>query len=308
MLKKRHGEIAVAILCFITGINMVMGTIIFGGIETNLIYQPINRDFKDIWIDIDQPVQDTYFFSRDGVKLNAWYVKAKQGKPTIIYCHGQGDNITLWQNVIKYFSDLGYGVFLLEYRGHGRSSGKPFESGLYMDLESAVKHLKTAEKVPQEDVILWGRSLGGAVVADVASRNKYKAVILESTFTNIRDEALHLTGTGILEAKFGFWKWISGLVVKLMPLTQKFETEKKIHKIKSPLLIGHSIHDTTVPVEMSYKLRTLHGSAKLFICDTGSHHESDWFFPEVTEFLETIESGTIQGQDANSEPLSDKQA
>ncbi len=307
-MKKRHGEITSAVLCFAMGIQVFMASIMFGGLETKLIYYPVDKNIKNIWIDLDQNIQDTYFFSRDGVKLNGWYVKAKENKPTIIYCHGQGENISLWQDVIKLLNDNGYGVFLLEYRGHGRSCGKPFESGLYMDLESAIKYLKVYEKVNEEDIILWGRSLGGAIVADVASRNSYRAVILESTFTNIREEALHLTSTGILENKLNFWKWISGLFVKLMPMTQKFETEKKIHKIKSPLLIGHSINDVTVPVEMSYRLKALNASAKLFISEKGCHHNSEWFFPEVINFLESLESGTKQGQDAVSLPLSSKHA
>ena len=291
VVNKRHGKIAVAILGFIMGSQVFMSTIFSGGIETKLIYHPINKDIRNIWVDIDETIQDTYFYSRDGVKLNGWYVKAKENKPTIIYCHGQGENISLWQNVIEVLANKGYGVFLLEFRGHGRSEGRPFESGLYIDLESAVNYLKTYEKVPEDNIILWGRSLGGAVVADVASRNNFKAVILESTFTNIRKEALHLTQTGILENKFGFWTWLSGFFVKTMPITQKFETDKKIHKIKSPLLIGHSIHDVTVPVEMSYKLKALNHSARFFISNKGSHHESDWFFPEVIDFMETMNKG-----------------
>lgn len=307
-MNKRRGEVTNAILCMVMGVQVFMASIIFGGFETKLIYYPMDTNIRNIWIDIDQNIQDTYFFSRDGIKLNGWYVKAKQNKPTIIYCHGQGENISLWQGVIKLLHDKGYGVFLLEYRGHGRSNGTPSESGLYIDLESAIKYLKVYEKVNQEDIILWGRSLGGAIVADVASRNNYKAVILEGTFTNIRQEALHLTSTGVLESKLNFWKCLSGTFVKLMPMTQKFETEKKIHKIKSPMLIGHSIHDITVPVEMSYKLKALNSSAKLFVSDKGSHHNSEWFFPEVIKFLESVELEAKQDRDAASEPLSDRHA
>ncbi len=305
-MSKGYGEFTATVLCFIAGFHIFTASILFGGMETKLIYQPIDNDIRNIWIDIDETIQDTYFFSRDGVKLNGWYVKSKENKPTIIYCHGQGENISLWQNVMKFLVDNGYGVFLLEYRGHGRSEGTPFESGLYIDLESAVKYLKIYEKVPKNNIILWGRSLGGAVVADIASRSEFKAVILESTFTNIRNEALHLTSTGVLESKFGFWAWLSGFFVKIMPITQKFETDKKIHKIKSPLLIGHSIHDVTVPVEMSYKLRALNDSARLFISDTGSHHESEWFFEEVLEFIKKLENQAKQDQVSNFGLFSDK--
>ncbi len=308
-LKKRHGGIALAILGGIVWVQLFMCSIIFGGLETKLIYYPIDQYFSNIWINIAKPIQDTYFYSRDGVRLNGWYVKAHDGKPTIVYCHGQGENISEWQNVIKLLADKGYGIFLLEYRGHGKSEGKPSESGLYIDLESAVKYLKDYENVPKDNIILWGRSLGGAVVADVASRNSFKAVILESTFTNIRKEAMHLTETGVLESKFGFWTWISTLFVKIMPMTQKFETDKKIYKIQSPLLIGGSINDTTVPVEMAYRLKALNPSAKLFISETGSHHQSDWFFPEAMDFIKFVNTPPVaQDQTLSPEPLSGKHA
>ncbi len=307
-MRKRRGEFTSTVLLFITGVHVFMASIIFGGMETKLIYQPIDKEMKDIWINIDKKIRDTYFFTGDGVKLNGWYVKAEDNKPTIVYCHGQGENISNCQPVIRFLADNGYGVMLVEYRGHGRSDGTPFESGLYMDLESAVKYLTTYEGVDRNNIILWGRSLGGAIVADVASRYDFKAVILESTFTDIRKEALHLTGTHILEPKFGFWTWLSSFVVKVMPITQKFETEKKIHKIKSPLLIGHSIHDTTVPVEMSYRLKAMNDSARLFISDTGSHHNSDWFFPTVLNFLQKVENKPKQDQVSGSERFSGKHA
>lgn len=269
-------------------INIFLGTVFFGGIETKLIYYPMERKLVNVWVDTNRHINDTYFFSRDGIKLNAWYVRAKANKPTIIYCHGQGENISMWQNVIKTLTDKGYGVFMLEYRGHGRSQGAPSESGLYIDLESSIKYLETFEKLQPKNIVLWGRSLGGAVVADVASRHAVKAVILESTFTNIRDEALYLCKSGILESKLGIWKGMSGFFVRTMPMSQKFSTDTKIQKIHEPLLMGHSEHDTTVPVEMSKKLAQINKSAILHISNSGSHHESDWFFPAVLEFLDNL--------------------
>lgn len=285
----RFGKIGTFFLSSIVGVNIFMGSIMFGGIENKLIYYPIEKNFAQIRININEPVQDTYFYSRDGIKLNGWYIKAKNERATIVYCHGQGENLSEWQNVAQFIANSGYGVFMIDYRGHGKSEGEPYEQGLYIDLESAINYLTDYEKVKREDIILWGRSLGGAVVADVASRDKFKAVIIESSFTNLRDEAIHLTSTGILESEIGFWSALSTKFVRFMPLTQKFATDTKIFKIKSPLLIGHSVNDTTVPVEMGYKLGSLNPNAKLFISNKGSHHESEWFFPEVKWFLNSVE-------------------
>jgi fermentation-respiration switch protein FrsA (DUF1100 family) len=273
------------VISSVVGANMLMSSVLFGGIENKLLYYPMYKTTAQIRIDVDGGVQDTYFFSRDGHKLNAWYIKAKTNMPTVIYCHGQGENLSQWQNIAQFLANMGYGVFMLDYRGHGKSEGTPTESGLYIDLESSINYLVSDKDVKRDNIILWGRSLGSAVVADVASRDSFKAVILESPFTNIRDEALHLTENNILESKLGFWSSFSTKFVKFIPLTQKFATDTKIYKIKSPLLIGHSINDVTVPVEMSYKLGSLNPNAKLFISNTGSHHESEWFFEEIKSFL-----------------------
>lgn len=304
-LRRREGK---AIFGLIIGVHVFMSSIIFSGMESKLIYYPIDKKIRNIWITTQNNILDIYFFSRDGVKLNAWYVKPEKDKPVIIYCHGQGENISNWQNIVKFLTDKGYGVFMLEYRGHGKSSGEPFESGLYIDLESAVKYLQTYEKIPQNNMILWGRSLGGAVVADIASRGQFKAVILESTFTNIRDEAVYLTKNGMLENELGLWSIFSSFFVEYMPITQKFSTDKKIYRIKSPLLIGHSVNDTTVPVSMSYKLAKLNHFATLYVSNNGSHHESDWFFPEVLEFIEKPEKAPIPNPVSISVPHADKHA
>jgi uncharacterized protein len=272
----------------ILGIQIVQPAQAFGNYEKDLIYYPMDRSIADVRLQLKNDLEDTYFYSLDGIRLNGWYIKADEGKPTIIYCHGQGENISQWQSVMQAVTNKGYGVFMLEYRGHGRSEGSPKETGLYTDLESAVKYLKENKNIDQSNIILWGRSLGGAVVADVASRDTFKGVILESTFTNIRDVGIHLCETKILECRIGFWRRLTTRFVKFMPITQKFDTEHKVAKITSPILIGHSLNDETVPVEMGKKLAMLNPHAQVYISQTGSHHSSEWFMPRALEFISTL--------------------
>jgi len=287
-LKKKYNKIICllfAILMSFQAFNPAFG---YGDIETRLIYYPMNKNISDVRLDLKDKLEDTYFYSLDGIKLNSWYIKAQNNKPTIIYCHGQGENISLWQSIAQFLADNGYGVFMLEYRGHGRSKGTPTETGLYLDLESAIKYLKEYKHIPQDNIVLWGRSLGGAVVADIASRDVFKGVILESTFTNIRDVAIHLTKNNILEGRSKFWGGITSKFVQCVPFTQKFQTEDKIVKINSPLLIAHSLNDTTVPPQMSYILAKLNPKAQLYMSQTGSHHESEWVKGRVLQFLESL--------------------
>lgn len=275
-------------MAFIITFQVCQSSFGFGDIETNLIYHPMKNKIVPMRMELQGKLQDTYFYSADGVKLNGWYIKAAEGKPTVIFCHGQGENISLWQDNAQFLADNGYGVFMIDYRGHGRSEGKPYETGLYVDLESAIKYLKDIEKIPQSNIVLWGRSLGGAVVADIASRDRFRGIILDSTFTNIRDVAIHLTSNGILEGDGGFWSSMATKFVKYMPLTQKFDTENKIFKINYPLLLGHSVNDKTVPVQMAYELARRNPGCQLYISKTGGHHTSEWFFPRVLKFLESL--------------------
>jgi fermentation-respiration switch protein FrsA (DUF1100 family) len=274
-----------SILILILTSNCAMG---FTDIESKLIFYPINRAIADIRLNLACPMEDTYFYSNDGIKLNAWYIQPDKGKPVIIYCHGQGENISLWQDIAQFLTDYGYGIFMLEYRGHGRSKGEPSEKGLYLDLESAIKYMKDYKNIEPDNIVLWGRSLGGAVVTDVASRSGFKGVILESTFTNIRDVGVHLTSTGILESDNRFWSNIATNFVKCFPLTQTFQSDKKVQKIKSPLLIAHSIHDETVPVNMSKELAKTNPKAELYISNHGSHNSSEWVKDKILKFLKSL--------------------
>jgi len=273
----------------IFGLQLIQPVFAFGNYEKDLIYYPMDRRIADVRLNLKNNFEDTYFYTLDGIKLNAWYIKADAGKPTVIYCHGQGENISQWQSIAQTLADNGYGIFMLEYRGHGRSDGSPSESGLYKDLESAVKYLTEYEHISQSDMVLWGRSLGGAVVADIASRDKFKGVILESTFTNIRAAGVHLCSTKILEGKFGLWSKLSTTFIKFMPITQKFDTENKVSKISSHLLIGHSINDETIPVSMGIKLAELNPNAEVYISKTGSHLSSEWFKNRALEFLSSLQ-------------------
>jgi alpha-beta hydrolase superfamily lysophospholipase len=280
--------IFILVLTVISGLQIMQPTFAFGNYEKNMIFNPINRNIADIRLNLYNDFEDTYFYSLDGIKLNAWYIKANEDKPTIIYCHGQGENISQWQSIAQSLANNGFGVFMLEYRGHGRSQGTPNETGLYRDLESAVKYLNDYKNIENNEIILWGRSLGGAVVADVASRDNFRGIILESTFTNIRDVGIHLCSTKILESNFNVWSNISKNFIRFMPITQKFDTEHKIMKIESPLLIGHSLNDETVPVYMGKELAAINNHSQLFISKKGSHHSSEWFKDRAIKFISEL--------------------
>ncbi len=118
-----------------------MSSLILGGLEEKLIFYPIDKDFAKVRINVENQIQDTYFYSRDGYKLNAWYIKAKEDKPTVIYCHGQGENLSEWQNVAEFLAKSGYGVFMIDYRGTAKVKASLTNQGFILTLNHPLTTL-----------------------------------------------------------------------------------------------------------------------------------------------------------------------
>lgn len=260
-------------------------------IETRVIYYPMRKYFDPIIPELEGSVENHSFESNCGIALEGWYIKGQQDKPVILYCHGLAENIAFFQKPYKILSENGYGVFAGEYRAHGNSRAKgiiPSETGIYEDVDSAVEYLQNKIGISEENIIIWGRSMGGAIAAHAATKYNFKAVILESTFTNIQEASDYVVKTDSQHPVFPPYKKLFMRLSKYLPLKQKFDTASKIHKIKSPLLIAHSKPDMIVDYRMAQKNARLHGSARLFISEEGSHEHSDWVYGEVLDFLQKL--------------------
>lgn len=243
-----------------------------------MIYYPV----KETVVPYDK-VENIFISTPDKVKLNAWYVKAQKNKPTVIFCHGNGGNISYYEYIIDVLASKGYGILLFDYRGYGESSGIPTEKGLYTDLNSVVSYLELKEKIPQDKIILWGLSLGGAVVTEIASKENFKAVILQSTFTNIRDEAIDKTNQ-----TNGVIRGLMTLMAKHLIYYQKYDTISKINRIHCPLFIAHSKNDKIVSYKNSLELAEVMPKAKIYISNEGGHNEHKWVDSEALKFLDSL--------------------
>ena len=274
------------------------------------IYYPSKQLFL-----VNIKYEDVFILTRDNIKINGWYsapkdceAEVKQNRSdgeetsmealrnsfpkdiTVLFCHGNGGNLSFYNDLIELLQENGYGIFAIDYRGYGKSAGKPDEEGLYAELRSAVKYLKEEKNTPEEKIVLWGLSLGGAVVSQIASENdKFKGVILQSTFTSIKDMTSNVVHRAYLGIKSDYRNFFSDKLIKLIPTFQKFETRDRINKIKSRLLIAHAFPDNIVPVEMSKELAGLNSKAEVFISKEGGHNEQDWFYPKLLEFLNSLE-------------------
>jgi len=258
-------------------------------LETNIIFYPMRKFYDEIMPELQNKTKEVHFVSEENIRLNAWYIAPSEGeKPVILYCHGQAEHIAYYQKPYHVLAENGYGVLATEYRGHGKSKGTPSESGIYNDVETAVNFLKTNKGISEENIVIWGRSMGGAIAAEIATRFHFKGVIMESTFTNLKDVAKYIIDSGCNHPIFGPRRKLLFRLAEFIPAKQTFNTVGKIHKIKSPLFIVHCKEDLIVDYRMALKNAQTHGNARLFISDEGSHDHSDWCYDEILKFLGSL--------------------
>ena len=119
----------------------------------------------------------------------AGFLKTRSANPLLIFAHGNAGNISDRLFKIKFFYDLGLNVFIFDYRGYGKSEGKPSEAGIYLDAQSAYDYLQSRGDVNMKNIILYGASLGGAVVIDLATHASAALLVVESSITNAQDMA-----------------------------------------------------------------------------------------------------------------------
>lgn len=191
---------------------------------------PFDMDYK--------PFASFDYQSSGGLALRGLIKLPEQGKPTIVYFQGNAGHIGDRLFKTKYFLPHGYGFALVGYRGYSGNPGLPSEKGFYDDARAAIKALQ-ARGIDLSDVIFYGESLGTGVATQMALEHQSaKALILEAPFTSTID-----IGSAI------YWylpvKWL---------MKDRFESVKKIKKIKMPLLIVHGTNDVTIPYHFGEKL------------------------------------------------------
>ena len=134
-------------------------------------------------------VEDEWFESEDGTRLHGWWMPYKRARGTVIYCHGNSGNITNRIGVFRYLRRLKLNVFAFDYRGYGRSDGKPSEAGVFADARAAYGHITGAKNEDPRRILLFGHSLGGAIAIDCATHCEVAGLVAQSTFTSLKDMA-----------------------------------------------------------------------------------------------------------------------
>jgi len=197
------------------------------------------------------------FETTDGVQLSGWFVPSESARGVILFCHGNAGNISHRLDSIQIFHQLGLDVFIFDYRGYGQSEGKPTEQGTYKDSEAAWRYLIEERQVKPNEVIIFGRSLGGAVASWLAQSHTPGGLILESTFTSLTDIAA------------GLYPY---LPVRLL-LRFEYNTAEYVGRVDCPVLIVHSRDDEIMPFNHGQQLFESAKEPNKFLEISGTHNE-----------------------------------
>ena len=206
-------------------------------------------------------IKDCSFPTSDGLTLHGWFAGPHEnGKPiatrfVLLWFHGNAGNLTDRYDHLKVFIRIPIQVFIIDYRGYGKSDGSPSEEGLYRDADAAWSFLLKEKNFKPEQIILFGESLGGAVAVDLASRVKPAALILQSTFTSVPDMAAH------------HYPFIPRFLIRT-----RMDSLSKIARVRCPMLILHGAQDDVVPIALDRRLFEAAPQPKEFCEIAGAGH------------------------------------
>ena len=244
--------------------------------QSRLVFFPdIGRALAATPRDAGLAYEEVRLATTDGESLHAWFVPAPQSRGTVLLFHGNAGNISHRLDYLPVIFRLGYSTFIFDYRGYGRSSGRPSEQGTYRDAEAAWRYLTDTRKIEPQRIALLGESLGGAVAAWLASRQPAGALVLASVFTSVPDMGAEV---------YPF------LPVRLLSRID-YNTLEHLKKVRAPVLVAHSRDDDIVPYRHGRALFDAAREPKTFLEMSGGHNESFLFSREswVREFGEFLD-------------------
>lgn len=247
--------------------------------ENWLVYRPVRAD--EDWQPPPSPdIQDVELRDAAGRRLHGWWCPCPGGRGAVLYCHGNAGNLS-WRggSVLKMRQLLKAGVLIFDYPGYGKSEGRPGEAGCYAAADAAYDWLVQEQKVPAQEITIYGGSLGGGVAVDLASRKPCRALMLVKTFTSLPDVAQSLN------------PW---LPVRWL-MRNRFDNLAKIGQCQQPVFIGHGTADQLVPFAQGEKLFAAANAPKHFFrLDHADHNDSlpAEFFTAFQEFLAEAEALT----------------
>lgn len=247
----------IAIFCFL--VLFVLALIYF--FQRHLLYFPSRQTPQTVaYKALDMKVISLE--STDNILLKSWYKKAKKNKPTVLYLHGNSGHIGYRMPIARQLINAGFGVLLLEYRGYGGNRGSPSEQGFYNDARAGLEFL-TKNKVTDDNLVIFGESLGTGVATKMAEEHRACALILQSPFTSITDLARY------------HYPWL------LFKPWDNYNSLGRIRQINTPLLVIHGQKDLIVPYQNGLTLFNAANKPKNMLSLPNHKHNNIWSATEV---------------------------
>jgi len=216
--------------------------------------------------------RDAYFVTEDGKTLHGWFFPGNEDDTVLLHFHGNAGNISHRLDLVRHLLRRRLQVFIFDYRGFGKSEGRPSEKGLYRDGVAAYDYLVQKEGVFPGKIVLHGHSLGAAAAIEVALNRGAKSLILESAFTSTRDMAKTLP--------------LFFLLAPLLPAN--YNNLEKVGHVHIPKLIIHGDNDEVVPFSMGERLLLAAAEPKNFLRLRGAGH-NDTYVVGGDSYLDTVE-------------------
>ena len=246
--------------------------------ERSLIYFP-SRAHDWTPGDFGLAADEVWMTAEDGSRVHGWFLPCPDSRRTILFAHGNAGNISHRLDRVRLLqSRLRTDVLLFDYRGYGRSEGSPDEEGTYRDTRAAHDYLTKTRGIAAEKIVLFGESLGCAVVLDLALTRCCAALVLEAPFTSVADMA---------RAVLPF--------LPIAPLLHtRYDNLAKVGRLRAPLLILHGERDSVVPLAQGRRLFAAAPEPKRFSAIPGADHNDTYvtggeaYWQALVAFVESL--------------------
>ena len=227
--------------------------------ESKFVFFPdLPNRLEGNWHPAGLPIQDVWITGYDGTKLHAWWIPNEKAQYTFLAFHGNAGNIAGRGYVYEFLNRIPANVLAVEYRGYGKSEGKPSEKDFYRDARSAYQFLLDKKSVRPETIISFGQSLGTATATNLSSEVKVGGLILEAPFPSI---------AAMAHREFPYLPGVELLVYGQM------DTIHKIRKVNAPVLVVQFTSDPVIPPELGQEVYAAASSPKKLLQFSMSCHE-----------------------------------
>lgn len=231
----------------------------FGRLIKQFLYYPVK-----LQADAQPPsyivgAEQQWFRTLDGNTIHALFWRAPEGRPTVLFLHGNAQSVYDWALMREDLRSVDCGLLVIDYPGYGKSSGAPSEQSLYAAGRAALAWLTDEQGLSPQEIIVHGKSLGGGVAAEICMNQELLGIILESTFTSI---------LAVIKA------WVPIIPASATIKEERYDSIAKLQALKSPILVIHGSADRLIPIHEGKKLYEAAPEPKrLYIVEGAGHND-----------------------------------